>query len=86
MPERPETQWHLDRRVPITLIAAIVFQTGGWLWWASAINTRVNQLETASVASAGQNSRIVRLETKMDSIFESLTEIKAILVRQGKTP
>ena len=34
-------QWHLDKRVPIALIFAIALQTGGALWWAASIQTRV---------------------------------------------
>ena len=37
--------WHLDRRVPIALILAILLQSGCALWWASSINTRVDALE-----------------------------------------
>lgn len=27
-----DSQWHLDKRVPISLIILILFQTGGLLW------------------------------------------------------
>ena len=42
----PETEsWHLDKRVPIALIFAIAVQTGGALWWAAQIQSRVSGAE-----------------------------------------
>lgn len=72
-------EWHLDKRVNISIIFAVLMQTALALWWASAISTRVDQLERTSALAADQSTRIVRLETKMDGIFQSLAEIKALL-------
>src|SRR5690606_41388216 len=43
--------WHLDRRVPITFIAAIVLQTGMFAYWVGQTTQRVLALEH-SVESA----------------------------------
>jgi hypothetical protein len=77
--ETGDKSWHLDKRVNLSIIFAILMQTALALWWASAINTRVDVLERAANTAVGQDSRIVRLETKMDSIFQSLSEIKSLL-------
>lgn len=37
--------WHLDKRIPLALIGAILIQTGAAFWWASSINERVASLE-----------------------------------------
>ena len=37
--------WHLDKRVPITLIVAIMIQTGSFIWFMSALNSDVEGLE-----------------------------------------
>jgi hypothetical protein len=37
MSEERQEAWHLDKRVPIALIAAIVMQTMGAIWWAASV-------------------------------------------------
>lgn len=36
-----EQQWHLDKRVPIALIIAIILQVGGAVYWASKMESRI---------------------------------------------
>jgi hypothetical protein len=36
--------WHLDKRVPIALIATLAIQTAGMVWWAASITGRVDGL------------------------------------------
>lgn len=81
-PNDPE-HWHLDRRVPIALIITILIQSGSALWWAAGVSAKVDTLERQAMTNSNQVERIVRLETKMDAIFGTLADIKAIL--QGKS-
>lgn len=37
--------WHLDRRVPVALVLMILIQSAGGVWWASAMNERMEQVE-----------------------------------------
>ena len=54
-----EEQWHLDRKVPIGIIIAIVLQTCAILIWATRLDSRVGVLETKDPY---QDVRIARLE------------------------
>jgi hypothetical protein len=81
MKDNDDGQWHLDKKVPLALILAILLQTAAAVWWASSIGERVNQLERQSAMTAPQAERIVRLETKVDAIFSSLTELKQLIQR-----
>lgn len=51
MSEDPASQggWHLDRRIPVTLIVTVLLATIGpsasAIWWLSATNTRIDTLE-----------------------------------------
>lgn len=83
MPEaaRPDTGWHMDKRVPIALILAILVQTGSVFWWASAISQRVAALEAERVNTADQPGRIIRLETQIGAIQASIASIDAKLDR-----
>ena len=41
--------WHLDKRIPITLVILIVMQTAVGIWWASTMDSRVKELEKDAV-------------------------------------
>jgi len=49
--------WHLDRRVPITLVVLIGIQTCGAIWWASAIDQSMESLEKRMTFIEGSNRR-----------------------------
>ncbi len=75
--------WHLDRRVPLALIFAILVQTAGAFWWASSISSRVANLETQVANQAATNipsvERMTRVETKLDAMREDVNDIKRAL-------
>lgn len=48
-PDLHDGAWHLDRRVPIALVATIMAQTFGIGWWISQLNSRVTALEQADI-------------------------------------
>lgn len=73
------TKWHLDKKVPIAMIVTIAMQTAGFVWWAASLSERVNTLERDALRSAPYAERIVRLETKMESIADGIQEIKRLL-------
>lgn len=80
------TSWHLDKRIPVAIIITLAIQTGGAIWFASGISHRVETLERTQLSSASQGDRIVRLETRMESIAEYLVEIRNLLRRQESRP
>ena len=73
--------WHLDKRVPIAIIAAIAIQSAGFVWWMAKLDARVAALEEARSASTGQEGRIIRLETRLDDITDTLKNMDAKLDR-----
>lgn len=73
--------WHVDKRIPIALIAAILVQTGGALWWAAKVDARVVSLEKTLEQAGGTDGRLIRLETQMQVLNETLRETKDILRR-----
>ena len=92
-----DSNWRIDKHIPIALVGAILLQTAAGIWWAATTNGRVDGLErdraTAVVAvdTAAKNSqvlseRMVKLETKFDGMAESLTEIKNLLRQAPRQP
>lgn len=91
MTDEPKEQWHLDKRVPISIIFAIIAQTVTFVYfgtaWKSDIDHRIGSLEKDGVTRSAlegrldevrslQADRLTRLETKFDFIQQSLQRIE----------
>jgi hypothetical protein len=85
--QKGPSRWHLDKRVPIAFIAAIVAQTFMFGWIASAFNARVESIEqyiedakistaTAVVLERDRGDRLVRVETMMGEIHRTMQNIE----------
>jgi len=71
-----EEHWHLDKRVPLALIFAIVIQTAGAFWWASDISRRVANLESNQTNANLLIERIVKLETVLSRLDKTLDKLE----------
>ena len=52
-----DQQWHLDKKVPISIILAMLGQFGGGLWFIARLDARIIALETAQVAQLERDNR-----------------------------
>jgi hypothetical protein len=77
--DESDTRWHIDRKIPLSLILAICVQTIGAIWLASSFNERLNVLEAKMVVIAPQGDRLTRVEVNIEAIKDSVAEIKAVL-------
>lgn len=68
--------WHLDKRVPIAIIAGLMFQFGGFVWYASKLDSRVGYLEEQVSARSMVNERLARMEERLESVREDASEMK----------
>lgn len=75
--------WHLDKRIPITLILAILIQTGGAFWWAGKMDERIRTLEDKLVATTSMvvprseiEQRFKTLEIQLISNKESVDIVR----------
>lgn len=80
--DKSDARWHLDRKVPIALIASLFIQTGGIFWWGATTSARINALEEKAAVAAAQPERLTRVETKLESVQDGIAEIKAILRKE----
>lgn len=75
--------WHLDKKVPLGIIIALVLQTITFLTvataWKTAVDGRLTRLEEISADSGAQNDRIIVLEQQLKYIVESLNRIETKL-------
>ncbi len=72
-----DKHWHLDRKVPLAMIFAILAQTGAGIWWASTISSRVDYAERRLEAMAPQSDRVTRVEVKIEGVQSDVSEIKS---------
>lgn len=75
--------WHLDKRVPIALIAAMSLQTAGALLWAGAAMQRIDYLEREVSAGSMIGERTARVEEQMRYLRQSVDRIETKLDRLG---
>lgn len=70
------SRWHIDRRVPLSLIIAIAVQTAAIAFWGGQLTQRVVSLETENTRSLPNAERIARMEQQLKSVAEVLAEVK----------
>jgi Tfp pilus assembly protein PilO len=81
-----DNQWHLDKRVPIALIFALVVQTGVVFSWKTNVENRLTHLEEVDKVRSTHEARIIILEQSISYIRSDLTEIKLMLKREASRP
>lgn len=74
--------WQIDRKIPVALIIAIVTQTGAGIWWVATANQRLSGLEERMTRTAPNGDRLTRVEVKVESALDGISEIKAILRKE----
>jgi len=80
-----DRQWHLDKRVPIALIFAIMMQTAAAVWWAAGISERMNQIErrqeVAGARSENQDELLARQGQRIAVLTEAIANTNRNLER-----
>lgn len=88
--ENTETAWHLDKKVPLTIITMFFIQTVTLVYvgaaWKADTDQRLAQLERSNDERKSQESRIIVLEQGLAYIRNDLTEIKALLKSKVDRP
>jgi cell division protein FtsB len=76
---RKESKWQLDRHIPISVLLALIIQTGTFIWWAAKLENRVANLEQQRIEAREQTAslpeRITRLEVQQAYANELLTDL-----------
>lgn len=90
--ESTDKEWYLDKRVPIGIIAAIVFQTITFValgsQWMAKMELRVDTIERALEERRTQGDRLIILEQKLGFIGETVASIarKIDSLKEERTP
>ena len=80
-----DENWHLDKKLPIGIIAAMLLQFAGGLWFVSKLDARIYSLEAATVMQREVDQRqddsaratraevlrqLERIDEKLDRLIE----------------
>lgn len=71
--------WHLDKRVPISIILALIAQTVAGAMWVGALNQRVEQTERWIQENRDLTSEIGVLNERTTLVLSALARIDARL-------
>lgn len=77
-----DSQWTLDKKIPLALLLMLAIQSGTAIWWASKTDNRLDTLEASNVAAAPQADRLTRVEEKIGFVTEGIAEIKRLIQQQ----
>ena len=92
MTDTPDSQWHLDKRVPLGIIGAIIFQTITFVTlgsqWMARTDARIETIERALDERKTQGDRLIILEQKLGFISDAVADIARKLdnLNPGRRP
>jgi uncharacterized coiled-coil protein SlyX len=95
MTEPAKEPWHLDRKVPLALILALLLQTAGMVWWAASLSSKVAE-HTADIGALQANVShmnneagrirevLARLDERLAAQNELLRRVDAAITQRGR--
>ena len=73
--------WHLDKKVPIGIILAIIIQTFSLGWFVARMDSRITHLEVSQAQRADERDRLITMEERLKAALESMARIERQLDR-----
>ena len=78
--QTPDNQWHLDKKVPLSLIFAMLVQAAMVIWAIANIKKDVEVLKAAMVQQIDRDNRQDRAGAEaVAQVREDLREVKSML-------
>ena len=82
----PRTSWEIDRHIPVALIFTVLLQGATLVWWARGVTERIGTVEAHIERTVTHGDRLTKIETKLESIIDSLKDVKDTLTSRAKKP
>lgn len=80
-----DSQWHLSKSVPISIIIGFIMQFAGFVWYTSQIDAQVRSNTDRIVRVEGQMEDVQRVSqtqaVQLGRIEENLNSIKGMMER-----
>jgi hypothetical protein len=82
---RPDGSWHLDKRVPVALLTAILVQSAAFGFWVGGLAARVVHVEQWQSDNRSVDARLAVLEAQTAEIKRMLGRIEDRLLAAPPT-
>lgn len=74
-----DSRWHLDKKVPISIIGVLLFQFAGGIWFISKLDARIAALESMTIVQvATQHDRDQQQDKQ---VTDAITLVRSQLER-----
>lgn len=73
--------WHLDKKVPITILIVLIGNIFYCVWFAAKADSRLATLEMITRDNSQVIERLVRVETQLQAVKETASRIDASLAK-----
>lgn len=78
--------WHVDKKIPLALIIAILVQTGTAFWWASSVSEKVENLELWQKESKNVSTDIAVIKSQISDLRDILRRIESRVAQERNSP
>ncbi len=78
----PDTQWHLDKRIPIALIVTLAINTGVGIWWLSALGSRVEMIERQVDRGSNLSGEIIQIKEQLRGLERVMLRLESYVDRR----
>jgi hypothetical protein len=62
-----DTGWHLDKRVPVSIIVVLIAQLAGGIWMAAQMNSDIKR-NTSDIARVERSVEVMAASTQMQAV------------------
>lgn len=76
-----ESQWHLSKRISVETVVIMLVQTVALVWFASKMDSRIENLENTQVSAILMVERITKLEAKVENLGE-LVKVQSSVINR----
>lgn len=81
MNTQSENNWHLSKRISVETVVIMLVQTVALVWFASKMDSRIENLENSQVSALLMVERITRLEATVTNLGELVKVQSSVITR-----
>jgi hypothetical protein len=81
MTQTNESQWHLSKRISVETVVIMLCQTIALVWFASKIDSRVENLENNQVTALTLVDRLSKVEAQVDNLSD-LVKLQSSIINR----
>lgn len=81
MTQPSENQWYLSKRISVETVVIMLVQTVALVWFASKMDSRIENLENSQISAVLMVERIAKLETQVTNLGE-LVKVQSSVINR----